>query len=92
MIDKFKVQEIKDAARIDEVIARHVVLKKAGISLKGICPFHGGSSFTVTPSKNMFKCFGCGVGGDSITFLMKLGRTYPEALKEIAEQFNVLIT
>ncbi len=92
LIPTHKVQEIQSAAQIDVVINEFVPLKKSGASLKGICPWHKGNSFTVTPSKNMYKCFGCGKSGSSITFLMESeGKTFPEALRWLAEKFNVII-
>lgn len=87
-----KIEEIKSAVRIEEVIGQYVELKKSGANLIGICPFHGGKSFTVNPSKNIYKCFGCNKGGKAITFLMESQhKTFPEALQILADQFNILI-
>ncbi len=92
LIPDYKVQQIIAASKVEEVIADFIPLKTSGVSLKGKCPWHGGTSFTVTPSKNMYKCFGCGKSGSSITFLMeKEGKTFPEALRWLAEKFNVII-
>jgi DNA primase len=92
MIPPDKVQEIKNAVRILEVIQFYVELKKVGVNYVGRCPFHGGKSFNVTPSKNLYKCFGCGKSGNAITFLMEARqKTYPEALQSLAEQFNIIL-
>ncbi len=64
-------------------------LRKRGVSLLGLCPFHGEKtpSFHVNPVRNIFKCFGCGKGGDAVTFLMEHERfTYPEALRWLARK------
>ncbi|MEO0686475.1 MAG: CHC2 zinc finger domain-containing protein, partial [Cyanobacteria bacterium J06649_11] len=73
MISQKSIREIMDTARIEEVVGEYVNLKRAGSNLKGLCPFHGEKtpSFSVSPSKNLFKCFGCGIGGDAVRFLME---------------------
>ena len=70
MITQNSVQEIIDTAKIDEVVEDFVNLKKRGVNLIGLCPFHNEKtpSFTVSPTKNIFKCFGCGESGDVFTF------------------------
>ncbi len=81
-----------DTARIDEVVGDFVSLKKRGTSLIGNCPFHGEKtpSFHVSVSKGIFKCFGCGKGGDSVRFVMEHEKySYPEALKFLAQKYNI---
>ena len=94
MIPKETIDEIFEAARIEEVVSDFVTLKKRGVNLLGLCPFHNEKtpSFTVSPSKGIYKCFGCGVGGNSVSFLMeKEHYNYPEALKYLAEKYNIEI-
>lgn len=77
---------------IAEVIGEYVKLKHAGHDYKGLCPFHNEKtpSFTVSPAKQMFKCFGCGEGGNVIQFVMKHDRlTFPEAAKKLADRYNI---
>ena len=86
------IQRVKDASDIVAVVGEHVQLKKAGSSYKGLCPFHNEKtpSFIVSPSRNSFHCFGCGKGGNAITFLMEVERlSFPEALKLLAEKANI---
>jgi DNA primase len=86
--------KILDTARIEEVVSDYVNLKKAGSLLKGNCPFHQEKtpSFVVNPNKNIFKCFGCGEGGDSVSFIMKHEKfTFPEALRYLANKYNIEI-
>ena len=81
------IEKIKDSLDIVEVISRFVVLKKTGRNFQGLCPFHNEKtpSFVVTPDKQIFKCFGCGEGGDVITFLQKINnQTFAEAIEEQA--------
>ncbi|MEG2666565.1 MAG: DNA primase, partial [Bacteroidales bacterium] len=87
-------QQILDSARIDEVVGDFVILKRRGANLLGLCPFHQEKtpSFIVSPAKGIFKCFGCGKGGDSVTFLMEHEQiSYPEALKYLARKYNIEI-
>lgn len=87
------VQEVKERTPLDEVVREHVTLRPAGAgSLKGLCPFHDEKtpSFTVTPSRGFYYCFGCGEGGDVINFLMRqqnLG--FQEAVQMLADRFGV---
>jgi DNA primase len=77
------IQRIKNAANIVDVISEYVVLKKAGRNHLGLCPFHAEKtpSFTVSPEKQMFYCFGCHVGGNVFSFLMqKEGLSFPDAV------------
>ena len=92
MIDQETIQRIMAAARIEEVIGDFVSLKKRGANHIGCCPFHNEKtpSFYVSPSKGIFKCFGCGEAGDVVKFLMKHEHyTYPEALRWLAQKYNI---
>ena len=86
------VEEIKSRLDIVDVISKYVILKKRGVNYIGLCPFHNEKtpSFIVSPQKGIYKCFGCGKGGDAITFLMEIrGEAYAEVIKDLAEQFNI---
>lgn len=85
-------EEIKSRLSIEEVVQRYVDLKRSGSSYKGLCPFHGEktASFYVTPSRGMYKCFGCGKSGDIFTFVEEIERVdFTEALRRLAEQAGV---
>jgi len=87
------IAEVREKARIDDVVSSYVTLRNAGGgSLKGLCPFHDekSPSFHVTPSRGFFHCFGCQEGGDVITFLMKIdGLTFAESVERLAEKYGV---
>ncbi|MBR5304782.1 MAG: DNA primase [Candidatus Gastranaerophilales bacterium] len=86
------VEQIKEKLDIVDTISKFVVLKKAGRNFQGLCPFHNEKtpSFVVTPSKQIFKCFGCGEGGDVFTFLMKINnQTFAEMIEEQAANFGI---
>lgn len=92
MIDYQTANRIKDAANIVEVISDFVTLHRAGANYKCLCPFHNEKtpSFMVSPSKGIFKCFSCGVGGDAVKFLMLHEQmTYPEALRYLARKYHI---
>lgn len=94
MITRDTIVKILDTAQIEEVVGDFVNLKKAGSLMKGLCPFHQEKtpSFVVNPNKNIFKCFGCGVGGDSVSFIMEHEKfTFPEALRYLAKKYNIEI-
>lgn len=93
-IPQDKIDEIKSVADIVSVIGDYVELKRAGSNYVGLCPFHNEKtpSFSVSPSKGIFRCFGCGVGGDVISFIMqKEGLSYPEAIKFLADKLGILV-
>ncbi|HNS55641.1 MAG TPA: DNA primase [Smithellaceae bacterium] len=92
--DNGKIEEIKSRIDIVELVAQYVTLKKAGRNYLGLCPFHQEKtpSFTVNREKQIFYCFGCGEGGNAVTFLMKIAnKTFPEAIKELAEKTGVVL-
>ena len=92
MINRDTIDKIMETARIEEVVGDFVNLKKRGTSLIGNCPFHGEKtpSFHVSVSKGIYKCFGCGKGGDSVRFVMEHEKySYPEALKFLAQKYNI---
>ncbi len=92
MIDTGTVERIMAAASIQEVVQDFVSLKKRGVNYLGLCPFHNEKtpSFTVSPAKGIFKCFGCGKGGNSVNFIMELEHlSYYEALKYLAKKYNI---
>ncbi len=94
MIPKETVDRIFETARIDEVVGEFVSLKKRGSSMLGLCPFHNEKtpSFNVSTARGIYKCFGCGKGGNSVNFLMEHEHiTYPEALKWLARKYNIEI-
>ena len=85
-------EEIRSAINIADVVGRHVALKATGQNLKGLCPFHKEKtpSFTVSPAKGIYYCFGCHKGGDVFNFLMELeGLTFPEALQLLADEAGI---
>jgi DNA primase len=92
MIDHATIDKILDAAQIVDVVQEFVPLKKRGVNLLGLCPFHNEKtpSFTVSPSKGIFKCFGCGKGGNSVNFIMEHEHlSYPEALRYLAKKYHI---
>ena len=91
-LDDSVKEEIRSAINIADIVGRHVALKPAGQNLKGLCPFHKEktASFTVSPAKGIFYCFGCHKGGDVFKFLMELeGLTFPEALRMLADEAGI---
>jgi DNA primase len=89
------IQEVREKARIDDVVSQYVTLRNAGGgSMKGLCPFHDekSPSFQVTPARQMFYCFGCQVGGDVISFVMKIdGLSFGETVERLAEKYGVVL-
>lgn len=94
MIAEEKIAEVRERAGIVEVISDYISLKKSGANFQGLCPFHGEKtpSFNVNPARGIFHCFGCGVGGNAVTFVMKMeGISFPEAVKLLAKRVGVEI-
>lgn len=94
MIDQTTIQKIFDAADIYEVVSDFVALKKRGVNYVGCCPFHNEKtgSFTVSPSKGIYKCFGCGKGGNAVNFIMEHEQmAYAEALRYLAARYSIQI-
>ena len=92
MIDRETVDRIYAAADIVEVVSDFVTLKKKGANYQACCPFHSERtpSFIVSPAKGLFKCFGCGKGGNAVTFVMEHEKmTYAEALKYVAKKYGI---
>ncbi|MBO7300268.1 MAG: DNA primase [Tidjanibacter sp.] len=92
MIDRATVDKIYAATNIVDVVGDFVSLKKKGVNYTACCPFHNEKtpSFIVSPAKNVFKCFGCGKGGNAVNFLMEHERlTYAEALKWLAKKYGI---
>ncbi|MCB0807087.1 MAG: DNA primase, partial [Bacteroidales bacterium] len=94
MIPKDTIQTIVETARVEEVVGEFVTLRKRGVNMIGLCPFHNEKtpSFTVSPAKGIYKCFGCGKAGNSVNFVMDHEHyTYPEALRYLAKKYNIEI-
>ncbi len=88
------LQELLARADVVEIVGRYVQLKKGGANYMGLCPFHGekSPSFSVSPSKQFFHCFGCGKNGNAIGFLMEhAGMSFPEAVKDLAQQYGMQV-
>ncbi len=88
------IEDIKTRANIVEIVSEYVSLKKTGRNFVGLCPFHKekSPSFTVNPEKQIFYCFGCGEGGNVVTFIMKTHEmTYPEAIRHLAARLGIVI-
>ena len=94
MIPRETIDRIFSAARIEDVVGDYVSLKKRGANLIGLCPFHDEKtgSFTVSPSKGIFKCFGCGKAGHSVGFVMEIEQcSYVEAIRQLAKKYHIEI-
>ena len=92
MIDRSTVDRIYAAANIVDIIGDYVTLKKKGVNYQACCPFHNEKtpSFVVSPSKGVYKCFGCGKGGNAVTFIMEHESiSYPDALKIVAKRYGI---
>lgn len=94
MIDRQTVERIKEAANIVDVVSEFVTLKRSGANYKGLCPFHNEKtpSFYVSPARGTCHCFGCGKGGNAVSFIMEHEQmTYPEALRWLANKYHIEI-
>jgi len=92
LIPRETIEKIHSAAKIEEVVADYVTLRKRGANLIGLCPFHNEKtgSFTVSPSKGIYKCFGCGVSGNAVGFIMEIEQcSYVEALKQLGRKYHI---
>lgn len=92
MIKRHSIEKVLDTAQVDEVVGEYVDLKRRGVNLIGLCPFHNEKtpSFTVSPTKNIYKCFGCGKGGNPVNFLMEHeGFNFPEAIRFLAQRYGI---
>jgi DNA primase len=95
MIDKVSEENLKNNIDIVDIISNYIEIKKAGANFKANCPFHGENtpSFVISPTKQIYHCFGCGVGGDAIQFVKEYEKlNYPEALEKIASMMNFSLT
>lgn len=91
-IPEDKISEIKNTVDIVDIVSETVLLKKTGRNFVGLCPFHSEKtpSFTVSPEKQIFYCFGCGTGGNAFSFLMKQeGLSFPEAARRLAKRYGI---
>ena len=91
MIDNASVEQLKNNIDIVDIVSNYIEVKKAGANFKANCPFHGEKtpSFVISPAKQIYHCFGCGVGGDAIKFVQEYEKlNYPEALEKIASMMN----
>lgn len=94
MISAYSIDKILSVAKIEEVLADFVALKKRGVNYVGLCPFHNEKtpSFSVSPTKGIYKCFGCGASGNVVKFLMEHEKlSYPDALRWLAKKYNIIV-
>jgi DNA primase len=92
VISPRSIEDVLQAAKIEDVVGEFVNLKRRGANLIGLCPFHQEKtpSFNVSPSRNIYKCFGCGKGGDPANFLMEHeSLSFPEAIRWLAERYQI---
>lgn len=92
MISQKSIQEVLDTVKIEDVIGGFITLRRRGVNMIGLCPFHNEKtpSFNVSPTKNIYKCFGCGKGGNAVQFIMEHEQlTFPEAIRYLAEKYNI---
>ena len=92
MIPREVIERIHAAAKIEEVVSDYVTLRKRGANLIGLCPFHSEKtgSFTVSPSKGIYKCFGCGVSGKALGFIMEIEQcSYVDAIKQLGKKYHI---
>lgn len=92
MIPRDVIERIFAAAKIEEVVSDYVTLRKRGANLIGLCPFHNEKtgSFTVSPSKGIYKCFGCGVSGNAVGFVMAMEQcSFADAIKQLGKKYHI---
>ena len=92
MISHNSIERVISANPIIDVVSEYITLKRSGSNYRSLCPFHSEKtpSFMVSPSKGIFKCFGCGVGGNVISFVRKIeGITFYDAIKKLAKRANI---
>ncbi len=92
MISQKSIQDVIAIASVQDIISDYVNLKRRGINMIGLCPFHNEKtpSFTVSPGKNIYKCFGCGKGGNAVQFLMEHEQlTFPESIRHLAKRYGI---
>ncbi len=95
MIDEASIDRLRNSIDIVDVIGSYIELKKSGANFKANCPFHGEKtpSFVVSPHKQIFHCFGCGIGGDAVKFVMEYEKlSYPDAIEKLASNYNIPLT
>ena len=88
------IEDVKQRADIYDVVSEHVVLRKRGKDYVGLCPFHDEKtpSFSVSPSKQMYYCFGCNAGGNAVKFLMEVGkRSFSDVVLDLARRYQVSV-
>ena len=89
LISEDVINQIRDRIDIVDIVGQHVSLTRAGQNLKGLCPFHQekSASFTVSPSRQIFHCFGCGAGGNVFTFFTRItGASFPETVRDLGRK------
>ena len=92
MIKQKSIEEVIETAKVEDVVQDYVNLRRRGVNLIGLCPFHNEKtpSFTVSPAKGIYKCFGCGKGGDAVTFVMEQENVaFPEAIRHLAKKYGI---
>jgi len=92
LISSHSVEQVINITQVEDIIQEYVDLKKRGINMIGLCPFHNEKtpSFTVSPSKNIYKCFGCGKAGNGVQFLMEHeGMSFPDAIRHLAKKYGI---
>lgn len=94
MIKKESIENLKNHLDVVDIISQFIEIKKSGANFKACCPFHGENtpSFVISPAKQIYHCFGCGVGGDAIKFVMEYEKlSYPETIEKLASMYNVTL-
>jgi DNA primase len=94
VISQKSIQEVFDNVQVEDLIQDYITLKRRGVNMIGLCPFHDEKtpSFTVSPNKNIYKCFGCGKGGGPVQFIMEHDQlSFPEAIRALAAKYNITL-